>query len=80
MSARKLLSIDVLEEVSICGSSQKSVDGDVLFSIDAVCHSLRIVRSRSAGSDNSTDFFLFLLVPLGMHLKRSRKKIMRKLK
>ena len=37
--------------------------------------SLRIVRSKSAGSEKSRDFYLLLLVQLDMHLKDVKKKI-----
>ena len=73
--SRGRVSIDVLLEVSISGSSQKSVDRVVLLSIDVARLSLWIGRFKSAGSENSSDFSLLLLVLLGLHLKRSRKKL-----
>ena len=73
--SRGQLSIDVLVEVSIRGNSQLSVDRFVLLSIDAVHLSLRIVRSKRAESENSSAFFLLVLVLLGVHLKEIKKKI-----
>ena len=73
--SRRQMSIDVLVEVSISGSSQLSVDGFVLLSIDAARLSLRIVCSKSVGTENSSDFSLLLLVLLNMHLKEIKKKI-----
>ena len=66
-------SIDVRVEVSIDGSSQLLVGGFGLLSIDAARPSLRIVRSKSAGSEDSNDFSLLLMILLGMHLKEIKK-------
>ena len=52
-----------------------SVDEQVMLSIDAVCFSLQIVRSRSVGSENRSVCSLLLLVLLGMHLKRQYKNL-----
>ena len=52
-----------------------SVDGQMLLSIDEVRFPLRMVRSSSAGSEKRSVYSLFLLVLLGMHLKRQEKKI-----
>ena len=54
-----------------------SVDELRLLSIDAALFSLRIVHSKSVGSENNNDFFLLLLVLLGMHLKEIKKKIIK---
>ena len=69
--SREQMSIDVRVEVSIVGGSQVSVDGSELLSIDTVHLSF---RTKRAGSENSSDFSLLLLVLLGMHLKEIKKK------
>ena len=56
--------------VSVDGGRRASVDEQVLLSIDAVRLPLRMVRSRSAGSENRSVCSLLLLVLLGMNLKR----------
>ena len=61
-------------QMSIVGGSQVSVNGSELLLIDMVRLSFRIVRSKCAGSENSSDFFLLLQVLLGMHLKEIKKK------
>ena len=50
-----------------------SVNEVGLLSIDAARLSLWIVRSKSAGSANNSDFSLSLLVLLGMQLKEFKK-------
>ena len=69
------MSIDVRVEVSIGGSSQVSIDGSELLSIDAARLSLRIVCSKRAGSENTSNYSLLLQVLLGMHLKEVKKQI-----
>ena len=60
--------------VSIDCGMRMSVDELMMLSIDAECLSLRIERSKIAGSsENSSDVSLLLLVLLGMHLKRQKK-------
>ena len=56
--------------VSVDGGRRASVDEQVLLSIDAVRLPLRMVRFRRAGSEKRSVCSLFLLVLLGMHLKR----------
>lgn len=68
------VSIDVRMSLSVDVGLQESVDGTVIILIDAENFSLRIVHSKSAGSENCSGDFLLLLVLLGMHLKKKRKK------
>ena len=56
--------------VFVDGGRRVSVDEQVLLSIDAVRLPMRMVRSRSAGSEKRSVWFLLFLVLLGMHLKR----------
>ena len=63
------------EEFSVDGGRRVSVDERVLLSIDVVRFSLRIERSKFAGSEKSSVCSLLLLVLLGMHLKRQEKKL-----
>ena len=59
--------------VSADGGRRVSVDEHVMLSIDAVCLSLWMVRSRRTGSEKRSVCSLLLLVLLGMHLKRKEK-------
>ena len=56
--------------VSVDGGRRVSFDEQVLLSIDALRLLLRMVRSRSVGSEKRSVCSLLLLVLLGMHLKR----------
>ena len=49
------------------------VDEWILLPIDADQFYLGIVHSKSGGSKKSNDFFLLILVLLGMHLKEVKK-------
>ena len=56
--------------VSVDDGRRMSFDEQVLLSIDVLRLPLRMVRSRSAGSEKISVCSLLLLVLLGMHLKR----------
>ena len=74
MSARELMLIDVQVEVSIVGRSQVSVDEIELMSIDTVCLSLQIERSKCAGSENKSDFFFLVASGTDRHLPENLRK------
>ena len=69
MSARGLVSIDVRVELSIVSLAQVSIDIVEVASIDDVRFSLRIERSKRAGSEKKNNSSLLLLVLIGMYLK-----------
>lgn len=69
------MSIDVRVEVSIVGRSQVSVEVIELMSIDTARLSFQIERSKRAGSENKSDFFLVASSTIGHVPETLRKKI-----
>ena len=63
------MSIDVVEVVSIDVVEVVSIDVVEVVSIDDMCFSLRIERSKCAGSEKKSNSSLLLLVLIGMYLK-----------
>ena len=84
VDGRWVSSFDSGERVSVDGTSvwvdggwQKSIDEQVVLSIDEEHASLRIERSKLVGSgENSSWVSLLLLVLLGMYQKIQEKKFM----